>query len=257
MNEMQQRIAAQIAGGKKLGQILWQLLEISKPGVSLMSIETKAQELIRKAGGTPSFQTVQGYQWATCLCINDDVVHGIPTEYILEDGDVLTVDVGILYQDYHTDTAWTKIVENPKTHIERQPLVEKFLKTGEQALWEAIDQARAGNHIGHISHTIQSSIEGAGYSVVKSLVGHTVGRQLHEKPQVPGYLRGKVELTPVLTPGMTLAIEIIYAEGRGDIAYANDDGWTLTTQDGSLSAVFEHTILVTDTAPQVLTSWEK
>lgn len=245
-------------GGRKLGAILVELLEASVPGANLMDIEVRAMKRINETGGKASFQTVEDYQWATCLCINDEVVHGIPKDHVLKEGDVLSIDVGLLYRGYHTDTAWTKKVESQTSNVESNPDVDKFLKTGEETLWKAIDIARAGNHIGDISQVIQKGIEGAGYNVVKSLVGHTVGKELHEKPHVPQYVRGAVENTPVLVPGMTLAIEIIYAYGSGDIVYVNDDGWTLGTKDRSLSAVFEHTIVVTESgSPTVLTEWQK
>lgn len=257
-HDQSERIPAMTTGGRKLGTILVELLDASKPGVNLLEIEALAMKLIKSAGGSASFQTVEDYQWATCLCVNDDVVHGIPKNRVLQEGDVLTIDVGILFQGYHTDTAWTKIITAEPQTESHKPEVEKFLKTGEETLWKAIDKARAGNHIGDISRVIQQGIEGAGYNVVKSLVGHTVGKELHEKPHVPQYLRGTPEMSPLLVPGMTLAIEIIYAYGHGDIVYANDDGWTLTTKDRSLSAVFEHTILVNESgSPSVLTRWEK
>lgn len=262
----QSKIEAQIEGGQKLGYILDKLLEKSQIGVSLMTIEEEAQRLIKEAGGTPSFQTVDGYSWATCLCVDDEVVHGIPTDYILNEGDVLTIDVGILYKGYHTDTAWTKIVSSDKKVVtsqkrdipnEERTDIQKFLDNGEQALWEAIAEAKVGNRIGYISQAIQKRVEGAGFSIIKSLVGHTVGKELHENPQVPGYLRGSVNGTPLLVDGMTLAIEVIYAQGSGSIVYANDDGWTLTTRDGSLTAVFEHSILVDGDKPRVLTVSKK
>lgn len=252
-----EKIQSQREGGNKLGAILLDLLELAKPGVNLMTIEQRAQEYIKAAGGTPSFQTVEGYSWSTCLCVNDDVVHGIPTEYVLQEEDVLTIDVGMVYQGYHTDTAWTKVLRSPKSNIIPGNDIDTFLSVGKQTFWNAVNQARVGNHIGHISQEIQLGIEQGGYSVIKSLVGHTVGRELHEKPQVPGFIRGSLEKTPPLVAGMTLAIEIIYAQGSGDIIYANDDGWTLTTKDGSLSATFEHTILVTNDEPEVLTKGVK
>lgn len=251
------KIQAQRVGGGKLGNILQDLLELAKPGVSLSMIEERAQEYIKAAGGTPSFQTVDGYSWATCLCVNEDVVHGIPTDYLLQEEDILTIDVGILYKGYHTDTAWTKLITKNSSKNHLPTAVDAFLHVGEETLWKAIAVAKAGNHIGHISKAIQEGIEGPGYSVVKSLVGHTIGRELHEKPQVPGYLRGAIDKTPLLVPGMTIAIEVIYAQGRGEIIYANEDGWTLTMKDGSLSATFEHTILVTDNDPEVLTRANK
>lgn len=232
-------------GGEKLGRILQKLLAMAQPGVSLLDIEFLADQLIKQAGGVASFQTVKGYQWATCLCVNDVVVHGIPTTYQLQEGDLLTIDVGLLYKGFHTDTAWTKEIKSQKHKM--------FLKVGEEALWKAIGQARAGNRVGHISQAIQMVIEGAGHGIVKSLVGHGVGRELHEAPQIPGFVKGSVEATQQLKNGMTLAIEVIYAMGDGRIVYPNDDGWSIASRDGSLTAVFEHTIAVTEGEPTVLT----
>lgn len=238
-------------GGKRLGIILQKLLDAAHVGVSLQTIEVMASDLITKAGGTASFKTVKGYQWATCLCVNEVVVHGIPTAYELKDGDVLTIDVGMMYEGLHTDTAWTKIVQRAESRVQSE--IQQFLKTGENALWKAVDQVRIGNRIGHISQTIQRIIEGAGYSIVKTLVGHGVGRELHEAPQIPGFLKGAIEDTPELQKGMTIAIEIIYAMGSGAIVYDNTDGWTLATRDRSLSAVFEHSVVITPDGPVVLT----
>lgn len=238
-------------GGVKLGAILQKLLEKAQPGVTLMDIETLADGLIRQAGGEASFKTVKGYKWATCLCVNDVVVHGIPNDYTLKDGDLLTIDVGMLYKGFHTDTAWTKSIGSQNEEI------RKFLKIGEEALWKAIDQARAGNRVGHISQTIQRIIEGAGFGIVKTLVGHGVGGELHEEPQIPGFLKNPIETTPELVPGMTLAVEVIYAMGSGAVVYSNDDGWSIGTRDGSLSAVFEHSLAITDGEPLVLTRTRK
>lgn len=243
-----QELAVMAEGGRKLGNILVELLKFSDVGVPLSGIEKMANDLIKKTGGTASFKTVTGYHWATCLCVNEVVVHGIPTDYLLQDGDKLTIDIGLLYKGLHTDTAWTKLI-GPTKDREK----ERFLSVGEEALWKAIDVARAGNHIGHISQIIQTAIEGAGYSIVKTLVGHGVGRELHEDPQVPGFVRGALENTPELVAGETIAIEVIYAQGKGSIVYENDDGWTLSTQDRSLASVFEHTIAVTDKEPIILT----
>lgn len=248
-------IAAMKEGGQKLGAILDELVVMAEPGVSLMAIEMHAQSLIRASGGTPSFMTVEDYKYATCLCVNEAVVHGIPTDYILEDGDVLTIDVGLLYKGLHTDTAWTKIVHSAKLTVDNA--VVKFLQAGETALFAGIAQARAGNHIGHISKALQQAIEGPGYSVVRSLVGHGVGHELHEAPHIPGFLKGPIEKTPVLVEGMTIAIEIIYAMGRGDVVYDRGDGWTIATRDRSLAAVFEHSLVVTSGQPIILTQAKK
>lgn len=239
-------------GGQKLGVILQELLVVAKPGVTLLDIEELAQKRIKEAGGTPSFQTVPGYKWATCLCINEVVVHGIPTSYVLREGDVLTIDIGMVYKGFHTDTAWTKIIGDQKTKKRAQH--ETFLATGEEALWHAIGKAQVGKRIGDISLAIQEIVEGAGYGVVKSLVGHGVGKELHEPPQIPGYLRGRIEHTLPLAEGMTIAIEVIYAMGKPTVEYANDDGWSIATQDKSVSACFEHTVGITKDGPLVITA---
>jgi methionyl aminopeptidase len=242
-----EEIAVMSEGGRKLGSILEDLLAFSTPGVVLMDIEKRACVLIEKAGATASFKTVPGYKWATCLNVNEVVVHGIPTDYVLRDCDILTIDLGILYKGFHTDTAGTKSIGLSQKN-------EEFLNTGKKALEKAIEQAKLGNRIGHISKVIQETIEGAGYSIVKSLVGHGIGRELHEEPQIPNYVRGAIENTVPLQEGMTIAIEPIYAQGRGEIVYQNTDGWTLATRDRSLTSVFEHTLAIMATGPVVLTS---
>lgn len=239
-----EELAIMREGGQKLGKILQTLLDYSISGRSLVEIDARAEELIGEAGGTASFKTVPGYKWATCLCVNEVVVHGIPTEYKLRKGDVFTIDIGMLYKGLHTDTAWTKIVDGQN---------DEFLRAGEEALWKAIGEARVGNRVGHLSKAIEDTIVPAGFSIVKSLVGHGVGKMLHEDPQIPGFLRGKREDTPLLEEGMTIAIEVIYAMSKGDVKQANADGWTIATKDGSTSAVFEHTVAIGAAGPVVLT----
>ena len=242
-----EEIAIMREGGRKLGTILEDLLTYSQAGVVLMDVEKRACELIEKSGATASFKTVPGYSWATCLNVNEVVVHGIPTKYALRDGDILTIDIGLIYKGFHTDTAGTKIIGSSKKN-------EKFLEIGKLALERGIEAAKVGNRVGDISKVVQETIEGAGYSVVKSLVGHGIGRDLHEEPQIPNYLRGAIENTLSLQEGMTIAIEPIYAMGRGEIVYQNEDGWTLATRDRSLTSVFEHTLAITSHGPLVLTS---
>lgn len=240
-------------GGSRLGTILEELLRFSKPGVSLLDIEALADKRIVESGCTASFKTVTGYKWATCLCVNEVVVHGIPTAYVLKEGDVLTIDIGLIYKGFHTDTAWTKIVTHESEDSPKYEDKKRFLATGKLALERAIEQAKVGNRIGHISKVVQETIEGAGYSIVKSLVGHGVGHELHEEPQVPNYQRGSVDNTFPLKEGMTIAIEPIYAMGRGEIVYENNDGWTLASRDRSLTSVFEHSVAITRDGPIVLT----
>ncbi len=248
-----EEIASMREGGSKLGKILNELLAFAQPDISLLDIEALADKRIIEEGCTASFKTVPGYKWATCLCVNEVVVHGIPTAYVLKEGDLLTIDIGLIYQGFHTDTAWTKIVQNAELNDQNSKEKKKFLETGKLALDRAIEQAKVGNRIGHISKVVQETIEGAGYSIVKSLVGHGVGRELHEEPQVPNYLRGSINNTLPLKEGMTIAIEPIYARGRGEIVYENNDGWTLTSRDRSLTSVFEHSLAITRDGPIVLT----
>lgn len=238
-------------GGQKLGTILLDLLDFAQPGVTGTEIDEKARELIKKAGATPSFTTVPGYKWPTCICINEVVVHGIPTPRVLKDGDMLTIDIGLIFGGFHTDTAWTKIVGNDTSPQKAEK--EEFLRIGQEALWKAIDIAKIGNRVGEISRSTQGIIEGAGYSIVKSLVGHGVGRELHEDPQVPNFLRGNIGNTYQFVGGETIAIEPIYAMGSGSVVYDNDDGWTIATRDRSLTAVFEHSIAIIEDGPIVLT----
>jgi len=248
-----EEIRAMTIGGGKLGKILQELLIMSTPGTRLLDLEEMAQKRIKEEGGLPSFSTVGDYQWATCLCVNDVVVHGIPSEYRLTSGDVFTIDIGMIYEGLHTDTAWSMIVGDEKDKTEKK---KRFLDVGAQTLEKAIAVAVAGNRVGHISEVIQREIEGAGFSVIKDLTGHGVGRKLHEEPMIPEYVRGNIERTPLLTSRMTIAIEVIYAEGKGTIEYLVDDGWALASRDQSLTATFEHTIAIGDGKSTVLTKPE-
>jgi len=247
-----QKISAMKEGGAVLSSVLKELVDMAIPGVSLLEIEARAQKRIKEAGMKPSFSTVADYKWATCLCINDVIVHGIPSEYRLKEGDVFTIDIGLIHNTYHTDTAWTKVIRAPGSTYETPKSVEHFLEVGLEALRQATKQARNGNRVGHISKVIQDIVEGSGYGIAKSLVGHGVGTTLHEPPQIPGYLKGSIEKTPPLTTGMTIAIEVIYTMGNPAMIYL-DDGWSIATRDHSLSSVFEHTVAITDGDPLILT----
>lgn len=228
-------------GGKKLWQILQTLLSEIKPGKTGMEIEKLASELIEKSGGKASFKMVPNYHWATCICINDCVVHGIPTDIPFKEGDVVGIDIGLYYQGFHTDVSWTVQVKDQK--LDQNSKIETFLQTGEEALKRAIEQVKPGNRIGHISQAIQSVIEDNGYSVVHELIGHGVGKKLHEEPEIPGFEAKKLKRTPEIKEGMVLAIEVIYNVGDRDV-YIDDDGWTIRTKDGKISALFEKTVAV-------------
>ncbi|MDQ5901222.1 MAG: methionyl aminopeptidase [Patescibacteria group bacterium] len=237
-------------GGAMLGKALNDAIAAVKPGIKEIELDRIAEKSIREQGGEPGFMRVPGYKHTICAATNEVVVHGIPSERVLKKGDVICIDCGVFYQGFHTDMADTVIVGGPD---EAPPEVRKFLSIGEKALWAGIDQARKGNRVGHISKVIQDIVEGEGYYIIRSLVGHGVGRELHEAPEVPGFLSGKIEKTPELIPGMTIAVEVIYAMGTSEVAYANNDGWSIKSADDSLTAVFERSIVITDGDPIVLT----
>jgi len=242
-------------GGKILAEVLFEVLANAKPGVSELELDALAEKLILEKGGEPGFKKVPGYKNTICVSVNAVVVHGIPTEYKLRDGDILGIDCGVYFEGLHTDMAETLRVKSQISNFKFQKTgeIDNFLETGKRALEEAIKQATVGNRIGDISQTIQKIVEASGYSVVRSLIGHGVGRQLHEEPEVPGFLTGKIEKTPFLVEGMTIAIEVIYNMGKKGVMLANNDNWTIKTQDGSLSGLFERTVAVTKNGPLVLT----
>lgn len=235
-------------GGKMLSEVMWELISFVKEGILEIEIDKLAEKLILEKGGKPGFKRVDGYKYSVCLSTNDVVVHGIPTDYRLKNGDVIGIDCGVFYNGFHTDMSETVIVGKPK-----DPKTEEFLKVGKIALLEAIEQVKVGNHVGDISKTIQDIIEDNGYSVVETLVGHGVGRKLHEEPEVPGLLMDPIDQTPLLREGMVIAVEVIYNMGKPDLKLDND-GWTLRTKDGSLGGLYERTVAITKNGPEILTS---
>lgn len=242
--------------GKILSEVLWEVIDHVQPGVTEMELEELADRLISEKGGEAAFKRVHGYKFATCISTNNVVVHGIPTDYKLKEGDIVGVDCGVLLNGFNSDMAETVRVKSKKLKVEslKEDEIDKFLAIGKKALEEAIKVAVVGNRIGHISKTIQDIVEKEnGYSVVRSLIGHGVGRQLHEDPEVPGYLNRKVDKTPKLLSGMTIAIEVIYNMGEPDVSFYNEDGWTIGSSDGSLSGLFERSIAITQNGPEILT----
>lgn len=254
VTEVITKSAAQISimteGGHRLSKLRDLLIKKIKPGIKTIDLENMAEEEITRLGGQPSFKTVRNYQFAVCVSINDEVVHGLPGERVIKAGDVVGLDIGMIYNGLHTDTAWTIIVPEPGSEPGKE--ITRFLKTGENVLNQAIKAVKAGERIGHISKTIQEGIEKAGYSVVKILTGHGVGIRLHEEPSIPQFLNGEITQTPEIKEGMTLAIEIIYCQGSGEV-FIKDDGWTIATQDGKISATFEKSIAVVKGGVVVLT----
>ncbi len=242
-------------GGKILAETMSELIDYLKPGVSEKELDKLAEALIVKKGGEPGFKKVDSYNYTLCVSTNDQVVHGLPTDYVFKENDVVGIDCGVFYKGFFTDMSETLCVStnNKQQLITNRSEIQKFLDTGKRALREAIKVSKEGNRIGHISKTIQNIVEGAGYSVVRNLVGHGVGRKLHEEPEIPGFLYGKIDSSPILKNGMTLAIEVIYNMGRHEVLRSKNDNWTIVTKDKSLSATFEKTIAITKNDPLVLT----
>lgn len=235
-------------GGRRLARVMDQVLRQVKPGVKLSELDQSAEALIKKLGGKPSFKMVPGYNWATCINVNEGVVHGIPGQYQVKEGDVVSVDIGIFFQGLDTDMARTIKVQSAKCKVQN----DRFLDAGKQALKKAVKAAKSGNRVGHISQAIQKEIEKAGFTPVQALTGHGVGKKLHEPPQIPCFLLGGIEETPCLKPGMVLAIEVIYTQGRPGVAL-DKNGWTIETRDGSLAGLFEDTVAVTRKGAALIT----
>lgn len=234
-------------GGHILAEVLYAVMDSIKPGMTELEVDQMAERMIRERGGEPGFKRVHGYHYTVCMSTNDVVVHGIPGTYTFKPGDLVGVDCGVFYKGFHTDMSHSVIVPG-----ESRPESEKFLKIGKKALDAAIDEAVIGNRVGHISKKIQDIVEGAGYSIVRSLIGHGVGRELHEEPDVPGYLDRPIQRTPLLKEGMTIAVEVIYNMGSREVML-DSDGWTIRTEDGALAGLYERTIAITKNGPLMLT----
>lgn len=233
-------------GGKKLAKIKEKLALAVKENARASDIEDIADSLISKAGGKPSFKMVSGYHWATCINVNDGVVHGIPKkEIVFAKGDVVSVDLGMYYKGFHTDTSFSLGIDLEKNLI-------AFLDTGKRALKKAVKKARVGGKVYDISKEIEAEIKKEGYKPIKALVGHGIGRHLHEDPQIPCFVEGERGDSPDIPEGAVFAIEVMYTQGSGDLV-VGQDGWTITTHDGKISALFEETVAVTRNGPLVLT----
>ncbi len=231
--------------GEVVAETLALLGERARPGVTTAELDALADELIRSHGGAPTFKGYRGYPASICTSPNDMVVHGIPGLYPLAEGDILSVDVGVTLHGFVADSAYTFAIGEISTEAER------LLEGCRAALAAGVEQCRPGNRLSDISHAIQVATEEHGFSVVRSLVGHGVGRAMHEEPQIPNY--GEPGRGPVLAPGMTFAIEPMINAGSPDVV-VHDDQWSISTADGSLSAHFEHTVAITDDGPRVLTA---
>lgn len=230
--------------GRILAQVHEELGRILKPGISTMDIDRTGERLIRGFGCSPSFKNYNGYPASICVSVNDEVVHGIPNKHrILREGDIVSLDAGVIYNGYHSDAARTHAIGKIS------PEAQQLIQVTRECFFEGIKYAKKGYHLNDISSAIQAYAEHFGYGVVRDLVGHGVGKALHEDPEVPNFAQKRKGIR--LCPGMTLAIEPMINMGRADVVWLNDD-WTVVTDDGSLSAHYENTILITEGEPEIL-----
>lgn len=231
--------------GRLLEKVHDELADFVKPGISTLDIDRFGEKLIRSLGCTPNFLNYNGYPASICVSVNDEVVHGIPKKNrVLQEGDIVSLDAGLIYKGYHSDAARTHAVG--KISSEAQQLIN----VTRESFFEGIKYAKAGNHLHDISAAIGNYAGQFGYGVVRDLVGHGIGTHLHEDPQIPNFPQKRRGIR--LIPGMTLAIEPMINQGRADVEWLDDD-WTVVTQDGSLSAHYENTILITEDEPEILT----
>ncbi|MGN1148901.1 MAG: type I methionyl aminopeptidase [Lachnospiraceae bacterium] len=228
-----------------LAQVHQELEHAIRPGMSTMEIDILGDTLIRKMGCIPNFRDYHGYPASICTSVNNEVVHGIPNKHrILQEGDIISLDAGLIYKGYHSDAA--------RTHGVGQisPEAQKLIDVTKQSFFEGIKMAKAGNHLHDISNAIDAYVSQFGYGIVRDLVGHGIGTALHEDPEIPNFAQRRRGIK--LRAGMTLAVEPMINMGRADVEWLDDD-WTVVTEDGSLSAHYENTILITDGEPEILT----
>ena len=222
-----------------------ELADIIKPGISTLDIDRYGEKRIRSLGGIPNFKNYNGYPASICVSVNDEVVHGIPNKHrILQEGDIVSLDAGLIYKGYHSDAARTYGVGQVS------PEAQKLMDVTKQSFFEGIKFAKAGNHLHDISNAIGNYAQSFGYGVVRDLVGHGIGTSLHEDPQIPNFPQRSKGIR--LQPGMTLAIEPMITMGRPEVCWLDDD-WTAVTEDESLAAHYENTVLITDGEPEILT----
>ena len=231
--------------GRILSIVHQEMEKIIRPGISTMDINRKGEEVIRSYDCIPSFLNYQGYPASICVSVNDEVVHGIPNKKrILQEGDIVSLDAGVIYKGYHSDAARTYAVG------EVSPQARKLMDVTRECFFEGLKAARAGNHLNDISKAIGAHAAKYHYGIVRDLVGHGIGTHLHEDPQIPNFRQHRRGIK--LVPGMTLAIEPMINAGTWEVAWLDDD-WTVVTDDGSLSAHYENTILITEGEPEILT----
>ncbi|MCS7201536.1 MAG: type I methionyl aminopeptidase [Dictyoglomus sp.] len=235
-------------GGKILARIFKELEKYIHEGVSTYELSRKVENLIYKYGAKPAFKGYRGYPEVICVSINEEIVHGIPRKNkILKNGDIVSIDIGLEYNGFYVDSARTYPIG------EVSPLVLRLIEVTESALWKGIEKARVGNHLSDISWAIQQHVEKSGFSIIRDFTGHGIGKNLHEPPSIPNF--GPPGQGPILEEGLALAIEPMVSMGDYRVKIL-DDGWTAITLDGSLSAHFEHTVIITKNGPEVLTQEE-
>jgi methionyl aminopeptidase len=244
IRKSQQEIEGMARAGELVHETLQLVAEHLEPGVTMLELDRIADEHIASRGGYPTSKGYKGFPAALCISPNSMVVHGIPSAYRAQEGDLISVDLGVTLDGLVADSAVTLPVG------EISAVAQRLLAVCQDALAAGIDQARTGNHLSDISHAVQVVVEEAGFSVVRSLVGHGVGRSYHEDPQIPNW--GPAGRGPVLQEGMTLAIEPMITAGRPEV-YVHDDDWSISSVDESLAAHFEHTVAVTAEGPRILT----
>lgn len=231
--------------GRIVAKVLEELSNNCHAGQPTKQLDNLAFQIIKKEKAEPAFLGYRGFPRSICASINEQVVHGIPSEKTLKDGDLLSLDVGVRYQGYYADAALTI----PVGEVDRE--AQNLIKVGRQALYDGIEQAVIDNRLHDISAAIQRRAESHGYSVVRDFVGHGIGQEMHEDPQVPNY--GQPDTGPILKEGMVLALEPMVNQGKADVKILQD-GWTVVTEDGKLSAHFEHSVAITAEGPQILTT---
>lgn len=230
--------------GKILAKTHEELAKNLRPGMSTWDIDHMGEEIIRSYGCIPSFKNYNGYPASICVSVNDEVVHGIPhKEHFLDEGDIVSLDAGVIYKGYHSDAARTYGIGQIDDDA------QKLIDVTRQSFFEGIKFAKAGNHLNDISAAIQKYAESFGFGVVRDLVGHGIGSHLHEDPEVPNFARKRKGI--LLQPGMTLAIEPMITEGSYEVVWLDDD-WTVMTEDGGWAAHYENTILITENEPEIL-----
>ena len=230
---------------KRLEVVFDELEKMIRPGISTLDIDREGERLIRSLGGVPNFLHYSGYPASICTSVNDEVVHGIPSKKrILQEGDIISLDAGMIVEGYHSDAARTYAVG------EITPEARQLIDVTRECFFKGIEKARAGNHLHDISNAIADYAKSYGYGIVRDLVGHGIGTSLHEDPQIPNFHQKRRGVR--LVPGMTLAIEPMITAGSWEVEWLDDD-WTVVTADGSLAAHYENTVLITDGDPEILT----